>query len=415
MNKKMVLIFTILAILIFTSGVYVRYCVDQSDTAEFVGFDLTEVEIFPQVIDNQSNFYSTGGKAYSVAGKELLKSTDGGETYTKIYEFDNPIYAIRMSPSNYLFVSTQHVYPYQESGVRGEIYRSNDYGETFTKVLSLQAAKVAYYWSFAFSKDGYVYIGEYGEKTKSNSSYVYRSSKNGDLGTWEICFNSTEYTYVTAPNHIHGVFVDPYTNDVYVGYGDKMGCIGNHRSTDRGDTWGENFEPTEGYLGAVFFKDYVIFLHEWDGIHQYWKANGTHRRIAHFGHNHADGYDIIEGKHGVIYACFFSNRAPDNVGVYASGDRGYTWVPIIFAENQTYGYYYFSQGIDRDGYIYVYPQGDNKIHRFRDITVEEWNLLRYLLGIEDACEMNKKAILWLRRYSWQKGSFLMRMGRMNLR
>jgi len=332
------------------------------------GFDVTEVAKFPYVIDCQNNFYA-------VRGKELLKSIDG-ETYGVIHEFNNSIYTVRISPDNCLFVSTQHSFPYQKSNVRGQIHRSKDFGKSFEKVLSLQPGKVAVAWSFAFSQDGYVYVGEYGEKTKLNSSYVYRSSQNGDHGTWEICFDSAQYTDISAPNHIHGVFLDPFTNDVYVGYGDEIGCRGNRRSTDRGNTWGENFEPTEGYLGAVFFQDYVIFLHEWRGVHQYWKISKECHQIVYFGENHADGYDLIQGRDGVIYACFFVNWAPNDVGVYASGDNGFTWVPIISAKDQVCGYYFFSRGVDEDGYIYVHPQGDNKIYRFRDLTIEQWNALK---------------------------------------
>lgn len=91
----------------------------------------------------------------------------------------------------------------------------------------------------------YVYLSEY-TVTPSNRHKVIRGTILADNSeTWETViefYSPNEYTidpitYSQAANHIHIVFVDQLTGDIYVGTGDTDAFSGLYRSDDLGETW----------------------------------------------------------------------------------------------------------------------------------------------------------------------------------
>lgn len=104
-------------------------------------------------------------------------------------------------------------------------------------------------------KDGCLYFGEYFANMEKEAVHIYKST---DIGrTWDIC-----YTFPKGNiNHVHGIFLDPYTQQMWFVTGDRDNeCIIGY--TDNGfKSVTELFRGGQEYRSCVlfFYKDFIVF------------------------------------------------------------------------------------------------------------------------------------------------------------
>jgi photosystem II stability/assembly factor-like uncharacterized protein len=136
---------------------------------------------------------------------EIYKSSDFGQTWSQVLELSNTqvINVIIENPDGVLFAGVATFFG------GGGVYRSLDNGDTWQKV----GLNNSFITSLVMSSTGVLYAGSWGDS-------VFRSEDNGD--TWkEIAYNG----WVTS------MAIDP--NDVlYIG-----SINGVFRSADNGETW----------------------------------------------------------------------------------------------------------------------------------------------------------------------------------
>lgn len=228
-----------------------------------------ETDIYQPFIDDDWNLWALEGSILKI-------SEDFGETWNDWFDFKEigggaarlPIYgAVYVSKNGYIFVGLED----------GKVYRSNEpYGKKFSVVNELSNPKATLnVWNITEDNDGVMYHGEYvnlinpdynaesdpKEKMFISVAYVYKSTQNGDAGTWEnigpFLDKNGKKSFVWdeknaligGDKHIHATLVNPYTNTLYVTYGDWNRYT--WKSDDKGETWIKT-EANEGYTGFTF-------------------------------------------------------------------------------------------------------------------------------------------------------------------
>ncbi|MCI0449942.1 MAG: T9SS type A sorting domain-containing protein [Chlorobi bacterium] len=186
-------------------------------------------------------YYGTGeggfGFVYSYYGRGLLKSTDGGETWRLITNGLPPItyfFKIAVNPKspNVLLaaVGTNYANPVNTGG----LYRSTDYGESWTRAVPLSVTESGLVCNdVVFSSDG-------------NKAYIIGPSRTGSPNWWE---NGTGYRISTDSGK---TFTQINTNLAGTGYLSiseispqvlyaftAADCFSSniYRSVDSGKTW----------------------------------------------------------------------------------------------------------------------------------------------------------------------------------
>lgn len=104
-------------------------------------------------------------------------------------------------------------------------------------------------------EDGSVYFGEYFQNMKKQSVHVYGSHDYGK--TWGIVKTFGKGNI----NHIHGIFKDPFTKNLWLATGDRENeCIIGY-TNDGFKTFAEVFRGGQEYRTCVlfFYKDFVVF------------------------------------------------------------------------------------------------------------------------------------------------------------
>lgn len=103
--------------------------------------------------------------------------------------------------------------------------------------------------------DGTLYFGEYFANMEKKAVHIYRSTDSGN--TWDICYTFPEGNI----NHIHGIFLDHYTNRMWFATGDRENeCIIGY-TEDGFKTTKEVFRGGQEYRTCVlfFYKDFIVF------------------------------------------------------------------------------------------------------------------------------------------------------------
>ncbi|WP_442636621.1 hypothetical protein [Rossellomorea marisflavi] len=190
-----------------------------------------------------------GTRAGGLASR-LVYSDNYGNTWNLIKDFGFQIQGFFKDSRGYMYVSCT---------VNKCVYKSTDQGITWNEWLTFthQGAE-AYQWSFAEDYQGNLYIGQYGNvRPEGNPSawvsiaYLWKS-KNGES------IERIDYFVDKTDKHIHKVFVDKYTNFLYVTIGDGNKYV--YYSMDQGATWkriGEEGVKT-GYTGLTSHKGAVF-------------------------------------------------------------------------------------------------------------------------------------------------------------
>lgn len=105
------------------------------------------------------------------------------------------------------------------------------------------------------AKDGAIYYGEYCYNPTRKEMRIIRSKDNGD--SWEVA-----YTFGNGEiNHIHGLFVDPYSDRLWVATGDDdSACIFGY-TNDGFKTFIRCYEGSQQYrvCRPLFTPDEIIF------------------------------------------------------------------------------------------------------------------------------------------------------------
>lgn len=103
--------------------------------------------------------------------------------------------------------------------------------------------------------DGNLYFGEYFANMGKKAVHIYKSTDSGQ--TWEICYTFPEGNI----NHVHGIYLDPYTNRMWYATGDRDNeCIIGY-TEDGFKTTTEVFRGGQEYRTCVlfFYKDFIVF------------------------------------------------------------------------------------------------------------------------------------------------------------
>ena len=103
--------------------------------------------------------------------------------------------------------------------------------------------------------DGALFFGEYFANMEKKAVHIYKSTDFGQ--TWEVCYTFGDGNI----NHVHGIFLDPYTRKMWFATGDRENeCIIGY--TDDGfQTITEVFRGGQDYRTCVlfFYKDFIVF------------------------------------------------------------------------------------------------------------------------------------------------------------
>ena len=186
-------------------------------------------------------------------------------------------------------------------GFWGGIYKSTDFGETWTQVLELDNTQVIK--SIVENTDGVLFAGV---TAFLEGGGVYRSADSGD--TWEQIGLPNKYVRSLAVNSLGDIFAGS-VGDHYLYYG------GLYKSTDNGGTW-------------VELRNDVLVT------------------------------SIVITPDDHIY--FGSNEYGDQAGVFFSNDHGETWERIISGLIGPSNQKIEGLSLAPDGYLYAYG---NHLHR----------------------------------------------------
>jgi hypothetical protein len=169
------------------------------------------------------------GMAYGTSlsdDRRLYRSRNEGRTWIPIYRFPARVYLLSVLRDNTLIA---HVVPTTTHIT--SLFRSGDHGRTWKKVFQF-APGYGTLTSHSITDDGhYAYVASYNRLGGgiNRTTWVWRSADDGR--NWSVIHQTTEHA------HAHFVQADPYTGDVYVGYGDSDAVAALERSADQGRTW----------------------------------------------------------------------------------------------------------------------------------------------------------------------------------
>jgi hypothetical protein len=172
------------------------------------------------------------GVAYGKSQKDyrLYRSRNRGRTWTPIYTFPIPrafVDSISVLSDDTMLASVQN------TAHITMLYRSGNHGRSWKRVFRFPPG-YGTLTAHSVTDDGrYVYVGSYNRfqevGTGNHTNWVWRSANDGR--TWSVVRTTTTH------RHIHFVQVNPYTRDIYVGYGDRDEAAAIERSSDHGRTW----------------------------------------------------------------------------------------------------------------------------------------------------------------------------------
>lgn len=196
------------------------------------------------------------GKPYPATatpdGKTLLtkdsgnikKSTDGGQTWTKIWDFGKPGGFTTITNDGEILATAGG------NGEARELWKSTGFangGEvTFAKVLTSSGPDMRFVldWGY-YIHESRILISEYGQKTTASSAdqnlwprFLYQSLDHGK--TWTTIFDLAAFLDTLGRTthtgqHLHGVAYDEYWGRIWVTWGDDTNGLAY--SDDDGKTW----------------------------------------------------------------------------------------------------------------------------------------------------------------------------------
>lgn len=177
-------------------------------------------------VDNRGIAYGKSiRKNHPTANSRLYRSTNEGRTWRRLSDFPAGanIHFLSVLSDNTLLAENAYL------GTE-RLSRSTDRGRTWRRVFEFPD-RYTTLSPHSIADDGtYVYVGSYNVLSgASHRNWVWRS---GDRGrSWSAVWRTRSH------RHIHFAQTDPYTGDLYVGFGDSDQQSAIHRSRNHGRTW----------------------------------------------------------------------------------------------------------------------------------------------------------------------------------
>ena len=109
--------------------------------------------------------------------------------------------------------------------------------------------------NICIAPSGNLLFGEYFQNMDKQAVHIYSSKDNGQ--TWNVAYTFSEGNI----NHIHGLFLDPYTNRIWVATGDRDNeCIIGYTENEF-KSFVEVFRGGQEYRTCqlFFYKDFIVF------------------------------------------------------------------------------------------------------------------------------------------------------------
>lgn len=252
-------------------------------------------------------YYGTGEATYSAAsyyGRGLLKSTDGGETWTN--------YTTGLSGTTYFSrIVIRPGFPNQLLAAMGNggLFRSTDAGQSWTQVVATRVDDVV------FDPTGNIAI-------MNGGPGVIRSTNGG------VSFDQTTTGYVAGQrNHIAICTSNP--DIMYAsGYFSSGGTIRVYKSTDKGLTWAQVASGTN-FSGSQAWYDFYIHVNPFDPNYVYvgsidiWRSTNGGTSFSNITNGY-NGGNVHVDQHNMT----FHPTNPDILlavndgGIWRSTDRG---------------------------------------------------------------------------------------------
>ena len=136
---------------------------------------------------------------------------------------------------------------------RKGIFRRGENEKTFKKVFNVIRGSRP--MNICENIDGTLFFGEYFANMEKQVVHIYKSTDSGQ--SWEIC-----YTFPKGNiNHVHGIFLDPYTTRMWFVTGDRENeCIIGY-TEDGFKTVKEVFRGGQEFRSCVlfFYKDFIVY------------------------------------------------------------------------------------------------------------------------------------------------------------
>ena len=136
---------------------------------------------------------------------------------------------------------------------RKGIFRKLQNEKRFSKVFNVVRGSRP--MNLCEDKDGVLYFGEYFANMEKQAVHIYGSYDKGQ--TWKIVYTFPEGEI----NHVHGIFLDPYTRQVWYATGDRDNeCIIGF-TEDGFKTVTEVFRGGQEYRTCVlfFYEDFIVY------------------------------------------------------------------------------------------------------------------------------------------------------------
>ena len=187
------------------------------------------------------------GFALGVQGRTVHRIIDRAGTVEPLGEFAADIQGLHAMDDGTIIVSTDN--DRWDPQTPCTIHRSTDGGRSFEPVKTIYGG-CPLSWSLASDAEGNLFLGEYGPRAVSLSKRVWRSVDRGD--TWSVVFTAPDVEDV----HVHRVAVDPFTDDLWVTYGDGE-HQGTYMSEDAGEEW--TWMRTSQATAVAFAEDAIYW------------------------------------------------------------------------------------------------------------------------------------------------------------
>ena len=167
----------------------------------------------------------------------VYKSADNGATWSQIFPVNHDL--VFIDSRGYIYIVGS-----------GHLRRSTDSGATWGSVLDMtDSGSYVRFTGMAEDSLGYLHVGKYQEEY---DAAMYRSTDGGATFT-KVWDNENV-------QHVHGVYVDPYTDYIYAGLDGLTGNIRMIRSTNNGASYSDLWINDNAAMCTMFATEtYRIF------------------------------------------------------------------------------------------------------------------------------------------------------------
>ncbi len=346
----------------FGDGIYVSY--DDGKTWKNMGLKksehISEIIVHPQ--NSDIIYVAVQGPLWSPGGERgFYKSTDGGKTWKKTLGDDRwtGVTDIAIDPRNpdriYAATWERHrtIANYMGGGKNSAIYRSEDGGETWKKIMK-----------------------------------GISSEKNGKIG----------------------IAVSPVKPDVIyaaVEHNRRKGAV--YKSTDRGENWVKQSNTVSGATGPHYYQELWASPHKFDRIYL---ANVQLLISDNGGKDFRALNERDKFKHVDNHVLVFRKDTPGYMlagtdgGIYESFDDGETW---RFINNLPVTQFYKLALDDSKPFYYIYggtqdnntQRGPSQTDNVHGIANRDWQIVLHADGHQPATEPGNPDIVYAQ---WQQGN-----------